>query len=97
MIFVDRTQEYPPELIKPGARHAGRKWCHLWSSTNDEAELLAFARRIKLRSEWLQRRPGFPHFDLTPSRRRAAIMRGALEKNLREWIATRMEELKPAL
>lgn len=90
MIYVDQSQIYPRELIKAGARHAGTKWCHLWSSTNDEAELLAFAKRVKLKPTWIQRRPGFPHFDLTPSRRRAAILQGAIEKPLREWIRERV-------
>jgi hypothetical protein len=86
MIYVDATQEYPKEMVAKGAGYAGTKWCHMWSSTNDETELLTFAARIKLQPQWIQRLPGFTHFDLTPSRRRAAILQGAIEKPLRDWL-----------
>lgn len=99
MIYVDRTATYPPEALKPDARAFGNRWCHLWSSTNDEAELLRFAARIKLPPRWLQRhRPAFLHFDLTPSRRRAALLNGAVEYSLLDWMRERFGQdvLAPA-
>jgi hypothetical protein len=95
MIYVDAAQEYPPDLIKPGARHDGTSWCHCWSSENDLVELQRFGRSIKLMPGWIQHRHSvilrapFYHFDLTPSRRRAAIIQGAQEMSLRKWLETR--------
>lgn len=96
MIFVDAIQEYPEDMIAPAARYAGKKWSHLWSSENDERELLRFALRIGLRPEWLQRKnKDFLHFDITPRKRRAAICFGAEEKSLREWLAGHMTPVVP--
>lgn len=89
MIHVDHTEEYPRSMIKPEARRAGSLWCHMWDSDNDEKKLVAFAVRIGLRVSWMQKRPGFPHFDLTPRKRRAAILHGAIEKDLRDWLRER--------
>ena len=49
------------------------------------AELVAFARRIGLRPEWIQER-GTPreHFDLVASRRSKALALGALETTTKQ-------------
>lgn len=67
-----------------GARN-GDQWCHLIADTPDE--LLAFAKRIGMRPEWLQH-AGTPreHFDLTPGRRATAVLLGAQEIDRREIV-----------
>lgn len=53
-------------------------WSHLMADTDDE--LHAFAARLGLRRTWHQH-PGRPtsHYDLTESRRQAAVELGAVE------------------
>ena len=64
-------------------------WCHLWSSTNNVDELHAFAARIGMRRTWYQNKPRFPHYDLTGERITLAIKAGAVERDLRQWLAMR--------
>jgi hypothetical protein len=57
--------------------------CHMMSTLEGEegtAELVAFAKRIGLKPEWIQK-PGttHEHFDLTERRRAAALKAGAHE------------------
>lgn len=91
MIHVDQVFEADPlmhaasnPLARQAARH-GRQWCHAWSDTHNIEELVAFAARIGLKASYLQNRPGFPHFDLIPSKRALAIRHGAVPINLRDW------------
>jgi hypothetical protein len=65
-----------------GARH-GHRWCHMLADTL--AELLAFAKRLGLRPEWLDR----DHFDLLPFRRERALTLGAVEVSTRELVRVR--------
>ena len=44
------------------------------------------ARKIGMKRAWFQAKPGFPHYDLVPTRRAAAIRAGAIEKPLIDWI-----------
>lgn len=74
-----------PETIRVGGRHRHR-WCHLWCDPGEEAQLHALARRIGLQRAWFQNKRGFPHYDLTPSRRQRALAAGATETNLRDWL-----------
>ena len=78
-VFVDNVN-IAATVPNGRARHTSR-WCHLMSDANDsDAELVAFARRIGLKPEWLQD-GGTPHshFDVTEPKRRAAIKAGAIE------------------
>jgi hypothetical protein len=81
MITVDPITEYGTEQIKPGARHAGRRWCHLEDTDGDTDKLHAFAARIGIPRRWFQIgvRGTFPHYDLTPRYRLKAIQAGAVE------------------
>ena len=73
-VYIDR---YPAWLNVP------RKWAgggHLFGT--DLEELHAFASSIGLKREWYQgdKKPdAFPHYDLTPNKRRAAINAGAVK------------------
>lgn len=55
---------------------------HMIASTIEE--LHEFAAKIGLRHEWFQDKPGFPHYDLTPSRRLKAVKLGAIELTARK-------------
>ncbi len=63
---------------------------HLQADTLDE--LHAFARRIGLREEWFQSRPGRPendHYDLTRAGRELAIELGAVREDRRTGTSRR--------
>lgn len=87
MIYVDTPKEYDPK--RTGLRF--RYWSHMWSSTNDVTELLAFADKLGLRRDWLQdkkRKDGYrlPHFDVVPSKRDMALRYGAQKMELSEFL-----------
>lgn len=92
MIYVDEIREYPVQCIADlEARRLGNKWAHLWCDAGQEDQLHAFARKIGLRREWFQDRHDFPHYDLTPNRRRLALVNGATAMRLADWLKARIE------
>jgi len=48
-------------------------------------ELHRFANRIGMKREWFQDKK-YPHYDLTPKRRRIAVEHGAIEITTKEWM-----------
>ncbi|MCG8407783.1 MAG: DUF4031 domain-containing protein [Phycisphaerales bacterium] len=74
-----------------------RRWrwpkaCHLFADT--EVELHMFASMLRLRRGWFQnKRPWFPHYDLTERKRGEAVDRGAIELT-REQAVQRFEQMK---
>jgi hypothetical protein len=54
----------------------------------DVEELHLMARAIRMKRAWFQNKRGrnFPHYDLAPSRRRAAIAAGATAITCREMV-----------
>ena len=72
---------YVDWLCNHGWRLRGRlvPSCHLTADT--AAELHALAQAIGCRREWFQPMPphSLPHYDLTASRRAAAVAAGAVE------------------
>lgn len=69
---------YVDDMLRPA--RVGRiqsRWSHLMADTT--AELVAFAKEVGLREEWIQH-PGThrEHFDLTEGRRRVALAAGAV-------------------
>lgn len=59
--------------------------CHMAADTTDE--LLAMADRIGVRRKWIQY-PGTPkeHFDICMTKRKLAVLGGALEVTTRELV-----------
>ncbi|MBT8489699.1 MAG: DUF4031 domain-containing protein [Deltaproteobacteria bacterium] len=66
-------------ITTPAARH-GNRWSHMFA--DDIGELHLFARGIGLKREYFQDKPIFPHYDVTPSKRNQAILRGAKIKEV---------------
>lgn len=83
VILVDTVRTY-----SRGPR-GWRDWCHMASDALTLAgheELVRFAQSLGMRPEWIHRRPGLPHFDLTPELREAAIACGAVAVSSRELV-----------
>lgn len=80
-VYVDKLRQWPTNIrcFKAGS-------CHLIADS--EGELLAFAKRIGLRGEWLQpaTRSRCAHFDLTVGKRGMALVLGAVELDDREFM-----------
>jgi hypothetical protein len=57
--------------------------CHMTADTKEE--LVVFAVKIGLRRQWLQDDDRLWHFDLTASRRAAAVAAGAIECDFHEF------------
>jgi len=87
-VMVDAI--FTRESRDPRARFVGTRtkhqWCHMWCNPGDEVALHAMARVIGLKYEWFQDKKGFPHYDLTPSKRRAALEMGATATDLTPWL-----------
>lgn len=78
-VYVDSLCDY--------GWHYGKS-CHLVADS--VSELKAFAVSIGLKEYWLQS-GSIPHFDLTESKRKAAVMRGAVELNRRDFVSKFMQ------
>jgi len=87
-VFVAVSKD--PQAKRVGGR-TGHRWCHMWSE--DVNALHELAQKIGMRREWFQDRRGFPHYDLVPSRRAAAIALGAVEKPLMDYLREKREKL----
>jgi hypothetical protein len=96
MVYVDRVRDYgATEVVKDyvGRKRARARWCHMIADS--EAELVAFAKRLGLRAEWLQH-GGTPkvHFDIVPTKRDLAIRMGALSVDDRAFLEIRRRTQK---
>lgn len=67
--------------------------CHMIADTLDE--LHAMAAAIGMRREWFQQR-SFPHYDVSLTRRAAAVKFGAVEVDRRELVMI-IRRLRPSL
>lgn len=95
-IYVDALESW-------GWKMRGRpvQSCHMFTDAIDLEELHVFAERIGMRRSWFQPHRVAPHYDLTSSRRAAAVLLGAVEVGRREaseiWRARREAVLKVAV
>jgi hypothetical protein len=90
-IYVDEPfvmESRDPQAFAVGVKH-GHRWSHLWCDIGEEEQLPAIAAAVGMRRAWFQDRPGFPHYDLVPPRRKQAIKAGAIERELADWIRER--------
>lgn len=81
-VYVDEIRQWPTPIrcFRTGS-------CHLTADT--DAELHAFARRLRLKAEWFQPK-SVPHYDLTPEKRARAVSLGAFEVPAREQAERRI-------
>lgn len=93
-VYVDSLfciQSRNAQAFRVGARH-GHLWCHLFADSREE--LHAMARKIGMRRAWFQHHHAlFPHYDLVPPRREAAIAAGTTVMTHREamdWYKARL-------
>jgi hypothetical protein len=84
MVYVDQLTIYSAKLTK---HLPSDTWCHLWS--DDVEELHEFAKKIGMKRSWFQNKPTFPHYDLVPRRRAAAVKLGAKQCSLKEFLKER--------
>ncbi len=74
------------------------RWSHLIADTDEE--LHAFARRMGMRREWFQEKPGRPHhghYDLPERARTEAVANGAVEITWRDLGRMVRERRRPAV
>jgi hypothetical protein len=83
-VYVDKLNIYPRKLVNPIARKWGTKWCHLFSE--NEEELHAFAKRLGLKRSYYQKHRVLPHYDLIITKRNLALLYGAEEKSVFEFL-----------
>jgi hypothetical protein len=78
-VYVHEPIDYGTDWNAFTRRKGVGEWAHM-ATDGDVAELLAFARRIGLRAEWLQgKSPADHHFDLTRGKYFAALRAGAVK------------------
>lgn len=77
MIFVDTLKRTPPR-DESGGRWRWNNYCHLFAESLDELHKFA-AEKCGLKRDYFQDLPGFPHYDLTATKRRLAVRAGAVE------------------
>lgn len=84
MIYVDEIKTYPKGMF-----------CHMWSTENEE-DLHAFAKKINVKKSWFHVSTGisgkFPHYDLTPTQRQAALEQGAESMSLAAYLRPKIVE-----
>jgi len=99
-VMVDELRPWPGRAA-PGATRTfgdGKESCHLTLSPGEDMSVLhAFAERIGLRRSWFQPHASAPHYDLTPSRRAAAIVAGAAFVPAREQARARVKARRESM
>jgi hypothetical protein len=77
-VYVDELKTSPLN-----SKWKYKKYCHM--SSDDLMELEKMAVKIGLKAEWFQDK-NIKHYDLTESKRKMAIMNGAVEINNTEFV-----------
>ncbi len=82
-IYVD-----PVLACVPNKSWRHMKSCHLFTLPGGLDELHAFAKKIGLRRDWFQHKPGkLPHYDLTEMMMLRAVAAGAVQLNRANTVA----------
>jgi hypothetical protein len=90
-VYVDGLTRHAAVAYKDDAQARrvggknGHRWCHMMADT--EAELHEMADKIGMKRAWFQG----DHYDLTPKRRAAALLLGAVEVSSRDLVALRIK------
>ena len=66
----------------PNKNWRWKKSCHLFADSVNE--LHTFAKQIGLKRSWFQKNATLPHYDLTQTKRKRAILAGAVEMSDQE-------------
>jgi len=74
-------------------RRRGIKWCHMWTDGPIE-DLHLFARAIGVNKRLFHCVGGLKYYDLVPTKRALAILRGAKVLSLVVWMSKRNLEKK---
>lgn len=87
-VYVDELVRFPTTIacFKAGS-------CHMTADTLEE--LHAMAAKILLRREWFQDHRIAPHYDLTASKRAAALVAGCVFKPAKEQALERRAKRGP--
>lgn len=87
-IYVDDVRRYPNSMIKGAARRWGNSWSHMWTD-GDPEELHEMAEKLGLKRSYYQDHPTLAHYDITPPKRLHAILLGAQQTSVAEFIQLR--------
>ena len=83
MIYIDNYEGW----------FKGKKYCHMIADSTEE--LVAFAKRLGLKEQWIQNRgKGNEHFDVVWSKRDTALLYGAKELTAYELATITFERLR---
>jgi hypothetical protein len=91
-VFVDEVRVYGPGYpMSAQTRRASPsgRWSHMTTDQADLAELHKMAGDIGMKGAWFQNKQGFPHYDVVPSKRAAAVKLGAVETTTEELVRMR--------
>jgi hypothetical protein len=83
MIYVDDLKSYDPK--DSHTRRWGRQWCHMWTD-GDVEELHIFAEKLGLKRGYFQNKRTLQHYDIIPTKRKAALKMGAVYMPLKTWL-----------
>lgn len=75
--------------VPNGHRTVRGSWCHMFSDSLDPTELHELARRVGMLEKWFQHKPRAPwqdHYDVTKTKRAAAVAAGAVEVTTRQMV-----------
>jgi hypothetical protein len=92
IFLVDELVGYETKTTGHAARHFGhgKESCHLIVAGKLD-DLHVFAKKIGLQRSWFQGNASWPHYDLTPNKRKLALKLGAVEIEATEEARARKE------
>lgn len=93
VVYVDKLFFAVSKKARRVGERNGHQWCHMWSE--DVEALHVIAKKIGMKRAWFQDKPGFPHYDLTPGKRKLAVAAGAVEISLIEWKRDKIKSEEP--